>query len=239
MIGEDDRFHPHAVGRVLDRLAGAAERPPLIFVNYSHVTAGYKRIFMVRRVPLTADAEISAQQFLRQWVWAMGFIGACVVDVQRWRDTPLDPFLDTYFAHVGRIMTFAAGSPVPMIAEPLVLNRAGNFSTYTWAEQAFEVFFGFERLLERLTGLYGRRNCDAALANCRIAFRHRSLKWLILTRAEHVFDMGVYRKYRLGENESLPYRAAAVLIAVLPAWMSRLVRFVGRDLVRALRSRPA
>lgn len=236
MIGEDDRFRREGVATVLQVLETAQDMP-FAFVNYTHVSADYKTTHLQRRLPLAMDTEVGADEFLRRWAWASGFIGGCVVDVRWWRETAPDPFLGTWFAHVGRIMTFSAGKRVRVIAQPLVLNRAGNFSSYTWGDRPFEVFYGFERMLESLAGIYGRGDIDAALASCRTAFRHRSLKWLILTRAEYAYDMAVYRKYELGRNASLLFRALAHLIALSPVWMSRLVRLIGRDIPRAVRSR--
>ncbi len=233
LLGEDDLFVPDAVPRVLAALHN--REPAFLFVNYSYVSNDYRYSLKERVVAVRSDQRLSAAEFAERYSWAMGFIGACVVDRRRW--VVDEGFLGTYYAHVGSVLARLAGAEVTMVADPIVLNRAENSRSFTWRDRPFDVFFGWERMLRRLHSGHPYFDLQRALASSRVLFRHRSVAWLISKRADGLYDRSVYRKYIASSERSGVARAVSYLIALCPRALCGAAKLLARELPRRLSRR--
>lgn len=231
VLGEDDLITPRSIGVMLGLLSSSS--PAFLFVNYSYVSNDYGYYLRRRVVDMSTDLNITARQFTQEYAWAMGFIGSCVVRKASWM--PREEFIGTYYAHVGSILSAVSNEQVTMIAEPLVLNRAENNRSFSWADKAFDVFFGWERMLTALHQLNPYFDLKTAVRNSEVLFRHRSLAWLVSKRADGVYDRQVLAKDRRIGCESRTRRGLAFLIAISPPIMCRAIKFMFRDVPRLAR----
>lgn len=210
LLGEDDRLTPDAVGTVLKILAS---EPAFVFVNYSTVNEEVTSVLREQALPLAADGRQDAAGFLASHGWAAGFIGGCVVNRELWRNAPQDPYIGTYFAHVGVIFHSLHGREVQWVAEPLVLNRCGTTAAFTWQSVTFEVLGGWARLMDGLRPLYGKEVCDQAVQSFERAHGLNSLKFLLYLRAGGAYDRRHFETYIRPARRGMVYTAAAWLVA--------------------------
>ena len=234
-MGEDDRMTRHAVTAMLDVLEQAPGEIAFAYANYASIDEDVSIILKERSLPLTHATIESAEQFFRRHAWSMGFIGACVVHKGLWGAVRQEPYLDTYFAHVGVIMESLHGKDVYLVAEPLVLNRCGTARTFTWIDQTFDVLSGWSRLMESLQPLYGEDACRESLASFEAAHGLNSLRFLCYTRADGAFTPDVYRRRIAGGDRGKAYRGAAALVSVTPTVLFRVIRW-GIQSARKLRA---
>jgi glycosyltransferase involved in cell wall biosynthesis len=233
LLGEDDRMKPEGIARVLEVLAHT--RPPFVYVNYSATDDAISFLIKERSLPLQQDQSVPAEDFYRSYAWSMGFIGACVIRRDTWLPVCPEPYLDSFFAHVGRIMEAIRGSEVHMIAEPLILNRCGTPDAFTWSSEAAVVLTGWGRMTQALNHIYSEDAGRASLAAFRRAHGMGTLKFLAYLRADKVYDCQMYASLVKPDKPSAPFRLAAWAIALAPAWPWRVLRSLLMSL-RRLRS---
>jgi len=167
---------------------------------------------------------MAADDFLREHAWAAGFIGGCVVRKDLWSRVAKDPYVGTYFAHVGAIAECIRGRAVDLVAEPLVLNRCGTAATFTWASAAFEVLGGWSRLMAQLEPLYGAAVCRGAVKSFERAHGLGTFKFLCYMRADRALNPESCRKHVQPSDKSSLYKAAAAMVARTPPLPFRLAR---------------
>ena len=117
LIGEDDRILPGGVATVLDVLERKAPEVPFVYVNYTAVDDDFRVVLKERSLDLEGDRLIDAETFFERWAWSMGFIGACVVRKEDWSAVRREPYIGTYFAHVGVIMESVKAKQVCLLSE--------------------------------------------------------------------------------------------------------------------------
>ena len=221
LIGEDDRMVPEAVAVVLPLLEDA---PAFVAVNYSYVDADFQVVLRETLMPLTADRHEPAAQFFRDDAWAIGFLGACVINKALWRSVSPDQYLGTYFAHVGVILESIAGREVCLVARPLVLNRVGGPEVFTWSADAYGVYGGFPQAARLLTPVYGAEAAAVASASFVRCHGLETLRFLLAKRADRVYTLDVYRRLVQGSAHSRLYKLAAHLVARTHPLPFRLMR---------------
>lgn len=210
LLGEDDRLTPDAVEKMLRALAG---EPAFVFANYSTVNEEVTAVLREKALPLDADAEMDAAEFFARHGWAAGFIGGCVVNRALWRTAPQAPYVGTFFAHVGVIFHSIRGRQVHLVAPPLVLNRCGAATAFTWQSVTFEVLGGWGRLMDALRPLYGDAVCSESLASFERAHGLNSLKFLLYLRAGGAYGPSQFENYICPAHRGAAYTAAAWLVA--------------------------
>lgn len=224
LMGEDDRMTPDAVPRVLALLE--RDRPMFLYVNYSAVDDGVDYYIKQRSLDLPSDGRMPARDFFEQYAWSMAFLGACVIRKSDWNAVDPAPYIDTWYAHVGRIMEMVSDGNVSLLAESLVLNRCGTPEAFTWTRAVVDVLTGWQRLCEALVPLYGNESCARAVQAFERAHGLGTLKFMGYLRADRVYNLQVYREMVQAEPRSRAYHLLARLIAVLPAGPFRVARFV-------------
>lgn len=214
LMGEDDRMLPDAISTVLATLE--RHTPSFVAVNYSSVNEDVSLIIKEKLMAISADVERSAEEFLRCEAPAIGFIGACVVNKALWGQVDPAPYLDTYFAHVGRILASILGRQVFLVAQPLVLNRAGRAAAFTWSADAYGVYTGWDKVIHRLEPLYG----EAACHDCIEAFDRlhgiSTLRFMMAKRADSIYTLEIYRRFVKDSDRSPLNKCAAHLVARMP-----------------------
>ena len=221
LLGEDDRLLPDAVACVLAALEKSA--PAFLAVNYSSVNEEVSLIIKEKLMNISADTERSAEEFMRLEAPAIGFIGACVVSKALWDTVDPAPYLDTYFAHVGRILASVSGRRVSLIAKPLVLNRAGGAAAFTWSDDAYGVYTGWAKVVRLLEPIYGPSVCG----ECIRAFDHlhglNTLRFMMAKRADRIYNLDIYRKFVRYGDRSRGYKLLARLVAGAPPVLFQLL----------------
>lgn len=222
LLGEDDRMHPHGIQTVLDTIA--THPNPFLYVNYSAVDNDLRFLIKERSLPLHTLQEMPGDTFFRDYAWSMGFLGACVIRKTEWARTDPTPYLDSYFAHVGRIMHMIQTRAVTLIPDPLVLNRCGSPEIFTWTQDAHNVFTGWDRMTRALESQYPADTCQAA----RLAFQRAhgigSLKFYAYLRADRVFTPALCEQLLDQYPGSSTHTHLARLIAHTPPALFRGAR---------------
>lgn len=226
ILGEDDRLLPHAVTTVLRRLEAAAEAPAFLYVNYASVDESLTRVLRERSLTIPADDRVDADRFAAESAWSAGFIGACVVNRGRWEKVNPEPYVGTYFAHVGRILESVAGASVERVAEPLVLNRCGTARIFTWTGQAFAVLTGWERMVQALGDRYPAAVREAAIRSFTVAHGLDTLRFLAYLRADGAYNRDAWQQFIRPLPRGCAYQTGARMIAAIPAAALNTVRTV-------------
>lgn len=225
LLGEDDLLTDGAVDKVLNVLTSC--QPIFLFANYIYCDDGHTR-FADRPVldELAPSRLIDFDDFAASSIWALGFIGGCVIRAESWRQQAVEKFSETYYSHVGGIIDSCIGCQIYVVNDILVLNRAEDINTFTWSRSTFEVYFSFydmlrnSRLAEQPALL---RQSERAASRLFAVF---SLSWLAAKRADGVFDLEAYRKhYRHRVELSRGWRLGALMLAVIPRGPLRLLRW--------------
>lgn len=222
LLGEDDRMLPHGVKTVLRELEG--EDVPFLYVNYSAADNDVRFLIKERSLPIRKNQRMAAEDFYRGASWSMGFIGACVIQKASWNPIDETPYLDTFFAHVGRIMEGIYGSEVIMIAEPLILNRCGSPEAFSWTGDAVEVFTGWEKMTRKLEGTYSKESGQESLAHFQKAHGIGSLKLLMYLRAAGVYNLKMKQLLVRTQDYGYFYRMMSWVIALSPPGIWKVVR---------------
>ncbi len=234
LVGEDDTFLPGAVARMHALLQDAGEA--FLFANYAYVGEDPSRP-IGSALPVDGPERVDAARFIADHLWAVGFIGACVVRCADWRRTAAAPYAGTYYTHAGRIAELVADAgQVRVVRACGVANRVEGQDTFTWKRDTYGVFFGF---LAMCRAAAARRPAFAAALQAAGATMERRYRWLSLRlamrlRSEHGYDHAQYRKYLRGTPMGTARRLAFLAISLSPPAMFR-------PLVKAYRAlrRPA
>jgi glycosyltransferase involved in cell wall biosynthesis len=227
LLGEDDRMVPGGIARVLSVIE--KEDAPFIYANYSSVNADFSHMLKPLSLPLKSDTRMSSERFFRQYSWSAGFIGACVVRKTEWDKVDRSRYVGTWFAHVGTIMELCHGDDIPMIAEPLVLNRCGTTEVFSWTSALMDVLDGWRRLCEELEPIYGVSACAESLSSFRLAHGLGTIKFLAYARAGGALTPDVVRQQILPGMESAWFKAWARMISRLPVgWFRTIQRWRNR-----------
>ena len=228
-LGEDDLMRSGAVGEVLGALDGIDRRASFAFVNYTLLNEDYSAVLRERFAPIRTDTVVPSEEFLARWAWAIGFIGACIINRRLWDGVDPSPYLDTYWAHVGVIMESIRGRNVLMIAKPLVLKRIGSPKVFSWSDSTFDVVEGWADLMSRLVPIYGEQLCRDGARSFERVFGLFG-RFLIYARGEGLYDAEGFRRHVQGTGRGAFYVAGAWLIARMPRSLARLIVRVSRSL---------
>jgi glycosyltransferase involved in cell wall biosynthesis len=215
LIGEDDRFLPNAIASMHDFIQGRND--PFVFSAYQHVSEDYAHIIDVVRAS-TPNEKASVASFVERDLWSIGFMGAVVVNRSAWAMTAAEPYLGTYFTHVGRILDMLASvESLPVHNTAGIANHAQGDDTFTWKKDSFGVFLGFGRMCE----IAARRNpiLAASIHDGAASFKRKlgylSLKTSFRLRSEGAFDLSQFRTYILDSEIVEAWRKVWLLCLAL------------------------
>jgi glycosyltransferase involved in cell wall biosynthesis len=232
LIGEDDTFLPGAIARVHRRIQD--DDACFLFANYRFVDID-PRVVLGVATSEQLPATMTRGEFIADQLWAIGFIGACIVRKSEWASTDPAPYRGTYFTHVGRIAEILSQhSTVAIEAEPCVANRVEGGDTFTWKNDSYGVFAGFllmcKQVAVRVPALADLMTRAAKRFEHR--FRVLSLRVAARLRSDRAFDKRQFDKYlRHHPGLGATKRLAMFLISITPPQLFRpLVAFHRRVL---------
>lgn len=225
LLGEDDLLLPDAIQTVRTILTGE-HPPPFVFINYAAVNEEYSRVLKDRAIPARNDEDVDATCFLEAYGWAAGFIGACVVERAAWGRVQVEPYIGTWFAHVGGIMAACRGRRIRIVAQPLVCNRTGSPGAFTWTGSMLDVLDGWQRLMKLLEPLFGKSTCDKAARQFVRAHGLYTLSFLGYARAGGALTPQLVRRDILPGRYPRAYKWAARGMARVPVGWCRFAHQV-------------
>jgi glycosyltransferase involved in cell wall biosynthesis len=214
IIGEDDLLVKAGIGNILSFLSQQEQELPFICSNYAYVSEDWQTVMKERVLDIQDEAIVTADIFMRDYMWAIGFIGACIVNRESWHRIDSDRYIGTFFAHVGTIMAGIANRSVAVLPTPLVLNRCGDLAT-TWNDVAFDVYHGWYRMVDLLAPYYTEEIRTQSKVSYRNGLGVDSIKFLISRRAIESFDRNIYIKYYRDGAYPASYKIAAYIISLL------------------------
>lgn len=232
LIGEDDVFLPGAIARMHAHIQEADAS--FIFSNYVYVDESPSHVLGVA-LSEGDDAFVSRDFFLKENLWAAGFIGSVVVRCSDWALTDPAPYVGTYFTHVGRIAEMLEKTNfVQVMRSPCVANRVEGQNTFTWKMDSYGVFFGFVSMCN----IVGKRFPELAsimqksYKGFERRYRWMSLRLAIRLRSEHAFDYSQYIKYINHSSLSNLKKLAFFCISVTPSFLFKPFVWLYRNLLR-------
>jgi glycosyltransferase involved in cell wall biosynthesis len=232
MIGEDDLAADGAISEILKCIVS---KPEYIFVNYQYISNDYENLLHIA-VPDVPAGTLRAGQFFRDNGWAAGFLGANVVNKQRW-DNKAKRFMGTYFNHVGKIFSkMDPSDKIEIIADPIIFNRAESFESFTWLKDCFEVNAGFEVMINRLIEdkPTWSEDAKAGLVVFKKKMMIHDLKSILVLRALEIYTLDKYNKYM----SKLDYWPIYAVVAVIPSRMLApaygIYRYIKFKLIRKI-----
>lgn len=221
LVGEDDTFLPGAVARLHTLLQASDE--PFLFANYAYV--GEDPTQAIGTALATQGAySIAAAEFLAEHLWAVGFIGACIVRRSAWAATDPAPYRGSYYTHVGRIAEIVADAgQARIVRECAVANRVEGTDTFTWKRDSYGVFFGFLAMCRAAAARKPAFAPAFARAGETMERRYRwlSLRLAMRLRAERGYDLAQYRRYLRHGHLGAAKRLAMLAISVSPPALFR------------------
>lgn len=225
LLGEDDRIIPDAISRILKKISDASPNPAFICCNYSYVDEDFTMIIRESLLHTQTDCTLEAEQFVQTEAWAIGFIGACIINKSVWETVDQTRYIGTYFAHVGTILESIRHREVLLLSEPSVYNRVGGASVFTWSGDTYGVYKGWDTMMSLLNGVYPEQVCTAGAESFRISTGYGTLRFLSARRADNIYNMKVFRKDVLVNSKlSARYKLTALFIAILPQTVLQLAR---------------
>lgn len=223
LMGEDDLLTPGALDKV--RTALLKERPGFLFANYIYCDDSHAHTAEGPVLPGGQGYSVVAfNDFASENVWALGFIGGCVIRAADWKAQDIAKFKGSYYSHVGGIIDASVDRNIVVMRDVLVLNRAEDVNTFTWSKSTFDVYFSFYDVL-RKSRLAAKpellARCESAAAHL---FKVYSLPWLAAKRADGVYDGAAYHTYYAQAHRGASWHMGARLLAAFPRTPLRLLR---------------
>jgi glycosyltransferase involved in cell wall biosynthesis len=136
LMSDDDILVPRAVERVLTRLEPSLD---LLVVNAQVRNDDLSVALTPRMLEMTEDRvydESSSNAFLADTGIILAYVGAVVIRRSLWLERERERYFGSLFIHVGVIFQ-APLARVKVLAEPLILIRAGNSM---WTSRGFEIW---------------------------------------------------------------------------------------------------
>jgi glycosyltransferase involved in cell wall biosynthesis len=226
LIGEDDVFMLDAVLKMYELVQTV--KGPFILANYAFVNEDPTHIISIALTDKFDSIKL-LDEFLPNFLWTVGFIGACVINREAWGRTDPRPYDGTYFTHVGRIVELLAphGS-VHLVSKCCVANRVEGSDIFTWKRDSYGVFFGFIRMCDIVSVRIPRLASSMTVAGESFERRYRwlSLRLAMRLRSEAAFDYLQFKKYLLPSRLNPLKKFILLFISLAPSSVFRpMVRF--------------
>ena len=219
LMSDDDLVKPGAVDLVLRAIS---REPSLIIVNADLWNVDFSVRIDARRLLFEHDRSYGPSEFERLFEETsayLTYIGAVVIRRDVWQSRPREPWLGSYFIHVGVIFQERLPGEALVISQPLVGIRFGNTQ---WRPKEFEI-----RMIRWPELIWALPAIPEALRS-RVYRRApwRSFKSLLFYRAKGTYDMNDYRRWIEPRTTSWRDKVVAVGIAHLPGVVANLIGLV-------------
>lgn len=225
LMGEDDLLVPGAIKKVLSVLQES--KPPFLFVNYINCDNEHQNFASNAAVAEFPSVQcVSFNDFISSQVWALGFIGGCVIKKSEWIAQKVDKFSGGFYSHVGGIIDACIDKNICIIGDVLVLNRAEDINTFTWSKSTFRVYFSFYEMLNASNLKNTPPLLSKSKESAKILFNVFSIAWLAAKRGDGVYDSDVFEKHYRNSDKSNVWKTAAYLTSIFPRWPLKLLRHI-------------
>lgn len=222
LIGEDDLMKLDGINTILAVISEDSS-VPFVFSNYSYITADQKKNFREKSIQ-TKSGKQSFKKFFENDLWSAGFIGACIINKDAFLATNYRNFIGTYYAHVAGICLASIEKDISIQAEPMVGNRVGDASTFTWSEDSYGVFQGWRNLLLRLKEQFGTESYLKAHQSHIEAHGYLSYKFLIAKKADGLLRTEDVQVLVNGETSPEEKRRIRMVANWIPRFFCRSLR---------------
>jgi len=207
LFPDDDLLAPGALDRVLEALEDGAV--DLLVVDAEVRDRTLSRTLQSGRLARRGERRYGAEDadaLLADAGYCLSFIGGVIIRKDLWTSRRREPYIDSLFIHVGVIFQERGIGLAKILAEPLVMIRAGNAM---WRARGFEIWaFKWPSLIWSFQGF-----SDAAKAKVTPSEPWRRFWWLLGYRALGAYSRSEYDLYfaqKLSARERLIPRLAAV-----------------------------
>lgn len=215
LMSDDDLFKPGAVAAVLQALA---REPSLVVVNAELRSLDLSELLDPRRLPLADDRVYAPAEFDRLFAETsayLTYIGAVVVRRALWLARDRESCFGSEFIHVGVVFQQPLPAGAVVLATPYISVRFGNTQ---WRPREFEI------RMVRWTELVWWLPAVPDAVRARLYRRDpwRSFKSLFFYRAKGTYSLTEYRRWVAPRVHTLPDRARAIAVALVPGVLANL-----------------
>jgi GT2 family glycosyltransferase len=197
LMGEDDLIVENSF-QILDKYL--KNDFDFIAVNYATVDNNYN---VIRKsnfpyetsIPFTEYNIIDLLDFLNNYFIYIGFIGSCIYKKSIINNQHYKNYIGSYFSHLSPFLLKRENWKICIISNPLVCNRAEDFSSFSWKDDAFDVMFGMVELVKNPnTNLNNefKRKLEIKLTEFQEIYK---FKRLVSLRAEGILNKIIFYKY--------------------------------------------
>lgn len=230
IIGEDDLFLPGSIKRINDIVQD--NNFDFIVSNYFFSSEDHSTL-LSKALSTVVEGPMPTHEFIENYLWSIGFIGACVIKMEQWKKTYPEVYKGTYYTHVGRILNIISKSADIYISEePNVANRAAGEDTFTWKKDSFGVFLGFEKMCNIVA--QNDSTISSQLLKAIATFRKKtgyfSIKTLLRLRAEQSYDHNQYKKYIVNSDLGFIKKGGFFLISVIPSMLLTPLVYINKKI---------
>jgi glycosyltransferase involved in cell wall biosynthesis len=219
LFPDDDLMAPGALDRVFEALEGGAV--DLLIVDAEVRDRSLIRCLQSGRLALKGERRYGpddADDLLADAGHCLSFIGAVIIRKTLWSSRRREPFLGSLFIHVGVIFQSRDIGLAKILAEPLVLIRAGNAM---WQPRGFEIWAFKWPLL--IWGFKGYSNTAKEKVTPREPWR--GFRWLLHYRALGAYSHSEYERH-FADRLTGYQRLIPRLTAVFPGRLANLIGVV-------------
>ena len=216
LFPDDDLLTAGALDRVLEALEGGAV--DLLIVDAEVRDRTLTRTLQSGRLAFSGERRYGpedAEALLADAGYCLSFIGGVIIRRDSWISRSRAPYLGSLFIHVGVIFQERGIRLAKVLAEPLVMIRAGNAM---WRARGFEIWaFKWPSLIWSFKGY-----SDATKAKVTPNEPWRRFWWLLGYRALGAYSRSEYDRYfanRLSRSE----RLVPGLVAIFPGRLANLI----------------
>jgi abequosyltransferase len=225
LFTDDDLLRPGAVAAVLLEVHKGYS---LIIVNAEVRNKDVSRVIISRKLLLHENIMLSGENLdslFQHTIPYLSFIGSVIIERELWLHRERTRYFGTEFIHVGVIFQAPLPAPALVIAEPYVIIRYGNAQ---WTSRSFEIWMftwpkmlsSFEQISEKTKKEYKSNS---------------SLNRLFLLmdyRAAGHYSFHEFREWLWKENTPLWWKTTALITAIAPSTVFRLLKIVYLSIVR-------
>lgn len=216
LFPDDDLVAAGALDRVLEALEGGTV--DLLIVDAEVRDRTLNRTLQSGRLALKGERRYGgndADALLADAGYCLSFIGGVIIRKDLWLSRRREPYLGSLFIHVGVIFQERGIRLAKVLAEPLIIIRAGNAM---WRARGFEIWaFKWPSLIWSFEGY-----SEAVKAKVTPSEPWRRFWWLLGYRALGAYSRSEYDLY-FANTLSRSERLVPRLIAIFPGRLANLI----------------
>lgn len=230
LIGEDDLMRIGGFAEVY-KLLETNPVYPFVFVNYSYITNDQSKVLRRNSIEVTTG-ELDFLDFFEKYLWSAGFIGACIIERDGFLATKYKEYQGTYYAHVAGLSLASKDKRILVVGDPVVGNRVGDASTFTWSGDFLGVFQGWRILLKKLQNSFGEKSCAIAYQSHKNAHGYLNFKFFLNKKADGLLTKASLDELIKHDVSQKEIKKAKFVTYFIPGAFCRLLREIYGNLKR-------